>query len=392
MVSDTGIGIPDNQLPHIFDRFYQVEKASFQEHKQDGTGIGLALVRELITLHHGRIDVKSNQGKNNGTEFFIRLPMGKAHLTNGEISPELATEFESFHLHRKHHEIPPVSMIALEVGKVKKPVIDEATLETDELDPVQGKRQKNVILVVEDNSEVREYIREVLEPHYKVEEAEEGREGIAKARKIIPDLILSDVMMPEVDGYQLCRVLKQDIKTSHIPVILLTAKASEENMEQGLEIGADDYITKPFNTKILLIRVKNLIHLRRLLQQKIQRQMMMQPDEIAVSSIDQSFLKEIQELIENNLSDPNFNVDQLAKKLYLSQSTLYRKLQALTGESPVEYIRAYRLKRALQLINANFGNVTEVAFKVGFSNTAYFSKCFKEKFHHPPSSFLDSGH
>jgi signal transduction histidine kinase/DNA-binding response OmpR family regulator/ligand-binding sensor domain-containing protein len=387
-VRDTGIGIPAHHLPHIFERFYQVESSFTPGHKQGGTGIGLALARELVTLHHGHIDVKSSEGKNSGTEFIIRLPMGKEHLSPDEISPELEMESDSLNFPGKCPGIPPFPMVGKEADKVETQVIAGAFAEIEEMETGHGDGEKNLVLVVDDNADIREYIREALEPYYSVEEAVDGREGIDKARKIIPDLIISDVMMPGADGYQLCGAVKKDIRTSHIPVILLTAKASEENVIQGLETGADDYITKPFNMKILSIRVKNLVHLRRLLQQKIQRQLMMQPAEIAVSSLDQSFLKELQELIEKNLSDPDFNVEQLAGKLYMSQSTLLRKVRALTGDSPTEFIRSYRLQRALQLLKADFGNVTEVAFEVGFSNTAYFTKCFKEKFQQTPSSFL----
>ncbi|UCH97157.1 MAG: response regulator, partial [Candidatus Aminicenantes bacterium] len=243
------------------------------------------------------------------------------------------------------------------------------------------------ILVVEDNAEVRKYIRDPLEPHYSVVEANDGREGIDKAKALIPDLIVSDIMMPEVDGYELCRVLKTEVKTSHIPIILLTAKASQQSVIEGLETGADDYITKPFNTKILTTRIKNLIGLRLQLQQKIQKQMLLQPDEISVSSMDQQFIKELQQMIEKNLSDPEFNVEVLSKKLYMNRATLYRKVMALTGESPTQFIRSYRLKRAAQLLRAKFGNVSEVSLEVGFSNMAYFAKCFKEKFHQLPSSY-----
>jgi len=250
---------------------------------------------------------------------------------------------------------------------------------------------ENVILVVEDNPDVRDFIRGSLEPDYHVEEAIDGREGMKKARELIPDLIISDIMMPEVDGYELCRVLKKDIKTSHVPIILLTAKASEESVIEGLETGADDYITKPFNTKILNTRVKNLIDLRRRLQEKIQRENMLQPTDIAVSSMDQTFIKELRDTIEKHLSDSLFNVEQLGKKLYMSRASLYRKVLALTGESPRDFIKSCRLKRGAQLLKANFGNVTEVAFEVGFSSTAYFTRCFKEKFHQLPRTFQEVG-
>jgi YesN/AraC family two-component response regulator len=220
-----------------------------------------------------------------------------------------------------------------------------------------------------------------------VKEAADGKQGIEKAKTIIPDLIISDIMMPGADGYELCRVLKEDMNTSHIPIILLTAKASEENVIQGLETGADDYITKPFNTNILTARIKNLIDLRQQLQLKRRRQMTLQPVEIPVSSVEEKFYKELQGTIEKNLSDPGFNVEQMHKKLYMGRTSLYRKILALTGETPTQFIRSFRLQRAAQLFKANFGNVTEVAFAVGFSNTAYFSKCFKEKFHQSPSYY-----
>ncbi|UCH93729.1 MAG: helix-turn-helix domain-containing protein, partial [Candidatus Aminicenantes bacterium] len=192
------------------------------------------------------------------------------------------------------------------------------------------------------------------------------------------------------DGFELCQVLKTDIQTSHIPVILLTAKASEESIIEGLETGADDYITKPFNTKILLTRIKNLIDLRRQLQEKIQREMTLQPTEIAVSSVDQEFMNDLSKVIEKNISDEEFSVDELAKGLYMSRATLNRKTRALTGESTNQFIQSYRLKRGAQLLKANFGNVTEVAFEVGFSTSAYFTKCFKEKFHQLPHTYQAS--
>jgi CheY-like chemotaxis protein len=376
-VRDTGMGIPKEQLDRIFDRFYQADSSLHRGIQQiKGTGIGLALTKELVVLHHGNIDVHSRMGENSGTEFIIRLPLGKAHLQPGEITDAPASS--STYPNREPMRIP------LEESNTRAEEIEEE----DRSDPEkQGTREKNIILVVEDNPDVREYIRGPLQPDYTVVEAADGKEGIHKAKTIIPDLVISDIMMPGTDGYELCRTLKKDIKTSHIPVILLTAKASEESIIEGLETGADDYITKPFSTRILEARVKNLIELRRQLHIKMNREMTLQPAEISVSSMDQKFLKELQEMIEKNLADPGFNVEQLANKLYMSQSTLYRKILALTGETVTEFIRSYRLKRAAQLLKARFGNVTEVAFEVGFSNTAYFTKCFKKKFHRLPSQF-----
>ncbi len=204
---------------------------------------------------------------------------------------------------------------------------------------------------------------------------------------MIPDLIISDVMMPGMDGYQLCRTIKSDISTCHIPVILLTAKASQDHIIEGLETGADDYITKPFNSEILLTRIKNLIHLRLRLQETLQRQMTLQPVKIAVSPMDEEFMTDLQAMIEKNLSEIDFSVDGLAKQMYMSRATVYRKIHALTGETPSRFIRSYRLKRGAELLRQNFGNVTETALEVGFSSSAYFTKCFKEKFQQLPSSY-----
>jgi YesN/AraC family two-component response regulator len=234
---------------------------------------------------------------------------------------------------------------------------------------------------------MRHYMRESLEPLYTVVEASSGGEGIKTARELIPDLIISDIMMPGIDGFELCRVLKNGIDTSHIPVILLTAKASEESVIQGLECGAADYITKPFNAKILAARVKNLIDLRRQFQLKIQRQRMLLPAEIPISRVDEEFLKEFQEVIKKNLADPDFDVEHLCKKLVMARSSLFKKVKALTGETPNQFIQSYRLERAAQLLRSRFGNITEVAFEVGFSSTAYFTKCFKEQL---PSAYQAS--
>lgn len=372
-VKDTGVGIPADLLPYIFNRFYQV--GGSHEHKHKGSGIGLELTSQLVHLHHGQIRVQSRTGENgqvSGTEFIVRLPLGNAHLKPGEMTDAAEYETTVIPVYEPPHHIP-----AQDTGQNEEtPAANDA---------------ENVILVVDDSSDMRNYIRSSLEPSYTVMEAVDGKQGVKKAREIIPDLIISDVMMPEMDGFQLCRMLKKELSTSHVPIILLTAKASEENILQGLDTGADDYITKPFNRKILTARIKNLIELRTQLQFKRRKQMTLEPAEIQVSSVDETFLKELQEIIEKNLDDAEFNVELLSKKLYIGRTTLYRKILALTGEKPAEFIRSYRLKRGAQLLHAKFGNVTEVAMAVGFNNTAYFTRCFKEMFHQTPSTYQASG-
>ncbi|MGE5342171.1 MAG: response regulator [Candidatus Omnitrophota bacterium] len=372
-IKDTGPGISRERLPHIFDRFSHPETTGGI---QKGTGIGLSLTKEIILLHHGKIDVHSEEGK--GTEFVIQLPMGSEHLQPDEIVPSEWTA------------PPSGESRTLDPGDTADSQGGESLSDSSEPDQEKTEQSGTVVLVVEDHADVRRYIRSALEPDYVVMEAGEGREGIEKAKEVIPDLIISDIMMPDVDGYQLCHELKKDIKTSHIPIILLTAKASEESIIQGLETGADDYVTKPFNTKVLLTRIKNLIDLRRQLQLKIQRQKTLLPSEIPVSSLDETFLKEFQELIDKNLSDPDFDVDHLCRKLIMGRSTLFRKVKALTGETPNQFILSYRLERGAQLLKKNFGNVTEVAMEVGFSSPTYFATCFKEKFHQSPSTFQAS--
>jgi signal transduction histidine kinase/DNA-binding response OmpR family regulator len=372
-VSDSGPGIPGEQLGHIFDRFYQADAT--YEHHEKGSGIGLALSKELVELHHGTIEARSSEGE--GSAFIIRLPLGSEHLAPDEIVdlPDAQTR-------------PPTDskiseeITAMEIEKEEKETQPETLLE-----PEDKADETNIILVVEDSTDMRAYIRGALEPDYTVVDAKDGREGIEKAKVIIPDLIISDIMMPEVDGYELCSVLKNDVKTSHVPIILLTAKASEENILQGLETGADDYITKPFNTKILIARIKNLIDIRSQLQKNINREMTLQPVKTSVSKIDREFFHDLHEVINKNLSDEEFNVEQLCKRLYMSRTTLYRKIHALTGETPTDFIRSYRLKRGAELLKQNFGTVLEVAFEVGFSNSSYFAKCFKEKFHQLPSEY-----
>lgn len=359
-VSGTGIGIHEDQFRHIFDRFYQAA----------GSGIGLALTKEIVLLHHGKIDIRGREGK--GSEFIIQLPMGKAHLGPGEIAPS--------------SEIPHRLKSP---GEIPGPLIDKKESEARQ-NVDTGKSAEPIILIVEDNPIFRKFLRGRLESMYTVVEAADGREGIDKAEELIPDLIISDIVMPEVSGYQLCRELKNRIKTSHIPIILLTGKTGEESIIHGLETGADDYVTKPPNTKILIARVRNLIEQRRQIQLKLQKQKTVLLAEIPVSSMDEVFLNEFKSIIERNLSDTGFSVDHLCREFHMGRAALSRKIQGLTGETPAQYIRSYRLERAVQLLKINNGNVVETALDVGFPNTAEFARCFKEKFNRLPTSFRTS--
>jgi signal transduction histidine kinase/ligand-binding sensor domain-containing protein/AraC-like DNA-binding protein len=355
-VSDTGPGISAEHLPHIFDRFYRVDET----HTTEGTGIGLALTKELADLHHGTITAESTPGK--GSVFTVSFPIEQSAYASHEIT-ESPTRIE-------RHEHP------------------EATGSSEEPRPVPAPADgKPIVLIVEDNADLRVYIREYLEADYAVQEAGTGKEGYDRATEIVPDIVISDVMMPEMDGKELCRALKQDVRTSHIPVILLTARAGIDNKIEGLEIGADDYVTKPFDSRELMARVRNLIEQRRQLRKRFSAGVVLKPGEVAVTSIDDALLKKVMEIVEKNMGDENFGVDDLARETFLSRRHLYRKLEALTNLAPAEFIQYIRLQRAHELLRKNAGSIAEVAYQVGFASPSHFSARFHERFGMTPSEF-----
>jgi DNA-binding response OmpR family regulator len=254
----------------------------------------------------------------------------------------------------------------------------------------RGTGKKPFILIIDDNSDVRRFIRSHLDQDYHILEAADGAEGLQKAIEKMPDLIISDVMMPKMDGIELCRQVKTDERTSHIPVILLTARASGESKVEGLETGADDYITKPFDARELLVRVKNLIEQRRKLRERFRREMSLQPREVTVNSMDEQFLQRALDIVEKHLSDSEFGVETFSKQIGMSRQHLNRKLQALTTHSANDFIRIVRLKRAAQLLEKKSATVTEIAYEVGFNNPAYFAECFRKEFGRSPSQYARS--
>ena len=369
-VSDTGMGIPPDQLEKVFNRFYQVDGTHTRE--QEGTGIGLALTKELVELHHGEITVSSEPGR--GSRFIVRLPLGKDHLSEDEIveHPIAAETVES-----------ALSTVEADQGIIPEPAAEKEVIPAPDKDTP-------MVLIVEDNAEMRRYIRGDLEKTYRIVEAGDGNEGLEQAQEKVPDLIISDVMMPGLDGNQLCEKLKTDERTSHIPVILLTAKAGMEDKVEGLETGADDYITKPFDVRELRVRIRNLIEQRRLLREKFGQKTILHPRDITVTSIDERFLQRALDVVEMHMSDEGFNVEGFSKAVGMSRANLHRKLRALTNHSASEFIRTLRLTRAAQLLKQNFGSVSEVAFEAGFSNPTYFSECFRKQFGIPPSKYASS--
>ncbi len=364
VVSDTGVGIPEAELPLVFERFYQVERSRARE----GIGIGLALVKELVDLHHGEIHVESQEGK--GTTFIIRLHTGRAHLAPEEIVesrvvPALETQL--------------TSATNLEVdGLDDDPAVDEAVEEPDD---------ETTILIVEDHADVRTFLREHLQRHYRVVEAQHGSEGLEKALALLPDLVLSDVVMPQMDGYELCRALKTNEQTCHIPVVLLTAKTMREDKLFGLETGADCYLMKPFDALELLVQVRNLINQRRQLRERFSGPVVLKPAEMGVTPMDEAFLTKVLTVIQSNLQDASFDVERLGREVGLSRSQLHRKLRALTNQAPTLLIRSIRLQRAAELLAHKTGSVAEIAYFVGFNSQAYFAKCFRDQFGCSPKEY-----
>jgi signal transduction histidine kinase/ligand-binding sensor domain-containing protein/DNA-binding response OmpR family regulator len=364
-VADTGIGISESRLPYIFDRFYQVDSSSTRNY--EGSGIGLAIVNEFIKLHDGSISVEStradmlSEGKS-GTTFKIHLPLSEASSNEHEPSLEAGT----------FHNPPGIHGHA-----------------TDQ-NLLNFNSDKEILLLAEDNPEVREFIREQLEEDYWVIEASNGKEALELSEKEIPDLIISDLMMPEMDGLTFCKKIRQNEKTSHIPVIMLTAKASQESKLESLESGIDAFITKPFKVNELKIRVRKLIEQRKKLREQFSTSAFLESDTPSVADVDREFLAKTVQLIEDSFSDENFKVSGLASTLNMSTSQFNRKLHGLVGQSPVQFIISVRLQRASKLLKVSNKTIAEIAYEVGYSDQAYFSRVFKKEYGVSPSEYKNN--
>lgn len=350
-ISDSGIGISQKDIPHIFNRFYQADYSDTRPY--EGTGIGLALAKELSGILSGKLSVKNNKNKP-GTTFTLLIPIGNPNKTT--------STFEKFKLSSHNQTVNGNTFYLLPDNE-------------------------KLILVVEDNQQVRSFIIEQLKNHYKVLEAQNGQLGIELAQKHIPDLILTDVMMPIVDGYNLVKQLKDDEKTSHIPVIMLTGKVSHEDKIKGLVSGVDAYLNKPFHTDELRLVITNLLHKQEQLKKKFSERSFLEIDAFDGPSVDRAFLEKVNNQLQNNYPNTAFTVEILAEKLCLSSSQLHRKLQALTGQAPGEWIRKFRLLKAAELLKNNTASVAEICYNVGFNDPAYFSRAFKNEFGCSPSAY-----
>ena len=352
-VADNGCGIASDELAYIFNRFYQAKNSG------RGTGIGLAIVKAFTELHHGEVSVKSEIGK--GSTFTINIPRWQ----EGKVT-ELSTD-----------------SIKQVVDYTETQEIPNQARHIDDLIQLY-QTDKPEVLIIDDNNDIRTYLRTVLSESYNVSEASDGKSGLELARRIVPDIILSDIMMPIMDGLEFCQELKTDKAISHIPVILLTARNLDEQRAEGYEHGADAYIAKPFSLRLLLSRIENLIESRKKLSQVLSKGV--EDDEIGNISneIDKSFLKQLRKIIQENLANSDLSVEQIGDEIGLSRVQLYRKVKALTGNSPVEIVRKARLTRARHLLQTTERTVSEIAYSVGFSTPSYFSKCYKEEFGENP--------
>jgi len=383
-VRDSGPGIPADDVPHVFDRFFRGEDA--MSPAQVGSGIGLALTKELVELHRGTISVESDEGF--GSRFIVTFLRGHDHLSPDEIDAETPLliglpDFQDENF-REDGAVPLVD--APGPGSAMGPGL-EGDLDRGEDDvSTDAAGDRITVLLVEDNADVRAYVRKHLARSYRVIEASNGVEGMARAREAMPDLILSDVMMPEMDGVDLCRTLKSDPATDFIPFVLLTARAEEDNRLDALGVGADDYLTKPFNVDELRARIDNLIQSRKHLRERFSGPpLTIEAHAVEASSMDQQFIERVQSVVEKRLADEDFSVDDLAEAVGISRAHLYRRLQELLDESPSSLIRSIRLERAAQLLEQRAGTVSEIAYNVGFKSLSHFSRSFRMHFGHVPS-------
>jgi DNA-binding response OmpR family regulator len=365
-VSDSGIGIPQKEIDNIFDRFYQVNQANIA-----GTGIGLALAKGIIDLHGGHISAQSTAGA--GSVFEVLLNTGSAHFSTEQIKEE----DETYPMDRN-------SNLLLEDESYFKEMIAEFT------DTNHNKKFK--LLIVDDNEEIINLLKSTFEAFYTIEFAINGKEGLEKAAKFQPDIILSDLMMPVMTGSEMLVKLKTNIETSHIPVVMITANTSDQYLIEGLQFGADDYITKPFNLRHLVIRCNNLVRSRKLLKEKYTNELSNNLELITHNNLDQEFMEKIVLIVEKNIDKEEFTIDTLASEMNIGRNKVYSKIKGITGMTPNDFLQNIKLKKAaFSLKNSPELTIAEIAYKFGFGTPQYFSKCFKKSFGLTPLDYRKDG-
>lgn len=362
VVSDTGLGIDKDKLDHIFDRFFVSHIGEGAE--SHGTGIGLSLCQEYVHLHNGEITAESTLGT--GTEFKVVLLTGKDHFPDDVDYSE-----------RQAYSYSP---------KQDEPEIEQIDESHQDLSEAKPKGRSHII-VVEDDTEMAFYIQQILEQKYEVDLARDGQEGLEMIRSKSPDIVVTDVMMPRMDGMELTRKLKEEFSTSHIPIIMLTSKSNVESQVEGLQIGAEAYVPKPFNTEVLMSYISSLLQQRETVQEILLSRIELKPDEVQVTPKDKQFIEKVMGLINDHLADPEFNVEKLAAMVYISRTLFYKKIKGITGHQPVELIRMIRLKKAAKYIETGEFTVSEVAYMVGYNDIRYFSTSFKKQFGVSPSQY-----
>lgn len=367
-VADTGVGILEEELPYIFDRFYQVRNL---EDEKLGSGIGLHLVREYTILHRGKVTVDSHLGQ--GSEFVVYLPI------------DLKPEEELLKMIDVH-----TSKGADVSGNTDSPEEGKQEGQQQTVLALQNVDNRKKLLIVEDNKEFRTFLKEQLEEFYQVLEASDGKEGEQCAIDKNPDLVISDIMMPKVDGIELCRRIKTNVQTSHIPVILLTARTADDIKINSYEVGADSYMSKPFNFDMLMVRIEKLIEQQEKRKQEFSKNIEVNPSSITITSVDEKLIQRALEYIEKNMDNTEYAVEQLSSDLGMTRMNLYRKLQSITGNTPSDFIKSIRLKRAAQILQGSQLTMVEVADRVGFSSASYFTKCFKDMFGVLPTQYAES--
>lgn len=354
-IHNTGNYISEGQQKKIFERFYQSDS------QNPGTGIGLALTKELVELHKGALSVESSEQR--GTNFLVRIPVEKNYYSEDEILSTEVRKLETL------DEVPSEEILEPLIGNVE---------------------DAPVLMIADDNAEIRNYVASIFESVYQVQTAATGKEAIELSVNEIPDIVISDVMMPEMDGFEFTKALKENEITSHIPVVLLTAKSDDEDKLTGTQSGADAYVTKPFNAQLLKATVENLIENRRKLQSRFSQEVLLRPKDISISSADEQFLERLRKVLDDNLTETDFSAERFSSEMGMSRMQLHRKLKAITGQSTSEFLRSQRLKLAYSLLKDKKATISEIGYTVGFNDPSYFTKCFKQEFGASPSDYFSS--